>query len=53
MKNYRPVSNLSFVAKVTQKCAAFQLVEHLNANNLTDPLHCNGCIVVYTVLKLP
>ncbi|XP_072014767.1 uncharacterized protein [Amphiura filiformis] len=38
LKNYRPVSNLSYVAKVIEKCVATQLVEHLNSNNLTDPL---------------
>ena len=38
LKNYRPVSNLSFVAKLIEKFAANQLVNHLNANGLTDPL---------------
>ena len=38
LKNNRPVSNLSFVAKVIEKCTATQLVENLNASNLTDPL---------------
>ena len=37
-KNYRPVSNLSFVAKVIEKCASEQFVEHLNENNMCDPL---------------
>ena len=34
MKNYRPVSNLSFISKVIEKCAATQLTEHLEQNNL-------------------
>ena len=38
LKNYRPVSNLSFIAKVIEKCAAKHLVDHLNANNCNDPL---------------
>ena len=38
LKNYRPVSNLSFVAKLIEKCAANQFVNHLNANGLIDPL---------------
>ena len=42
LKNYRPVSNLSFVARVIEKCAAAQLVEN-NANNLTDPLQSAYC----------
>ena len=53
LKNYRPVSNLSFVAKVIEKCTATQLVKHLNASNLTDPLqsayhslHCTGTAMI-------
>ncbi len=38
LKNYRPVSNLSFIAKVIEKCVAAQLVEHMDSNNLNDPL---------------
>ena len=38
VKNYRSVSNLSFVAKVIEKAAASQLVEHLTTNNLYDPM---------------
>ncbi|XP_072021821.1 uncharacterized protein [Amphiura filiformis] len=38
LKNYRPVSNLSFVAKVIEKCASEQFVEHLNKNDMCDPL---------------
>eukprot|EP00116_Pleurobrachia_bachei_P007204 sb/3467466/ len=34
MKNYRPVSNLSFISKIIEKCAAAQLTEHLEKNNL-------------------
>ena len=38
LQNYRPVSNLSHVAKVIEKAAAYQLIEHLNNNDLNDPL---------------
>ena len=38
LKNYRPVSNLSFIAKVIEKCVSTQIVEHMNANDLNDPL---------------
>ncbi|XP_072024986.1 uncharacterized protein [Amphiura filiformis] len=38
LKNYRSVSNLSFVAKVIEKCASEQFVEHLNKNDMCDPL---------------
>ena len=37
-KNYRPVSNLAFNAKVIEKCVATQFINHLNDNNLMDPL---------------
>ena len=39
LQNDRPVSNLSHVAKVIEKAAASQLIEHLNSNDLNDPLH--------------
>ena len=38
IKNYRPVSNLTFVAKVIEKAAASQFVEHLTTNELYDPM---------------
>ena len=38
LKNYRPVSNLHFTAKIIEKCVAAQFVEHLNLNQLMDPL---------------
>ena len=34
MKNYRPVSNLSFVSKIIEKLVLSQLSDHLSANNL-------------------
>ena len=37
LKNFRPVSNLSFTAKVIEKCAANQIIDHLNNNDLMDP----------------
>ena len=36
LKNYRPVSNLSFVSKTTEKLVLSQLSDHLSANNLYD-----------------
>jgi hypothetical protein len=32
LKNYRPVSNLSFVSKVIEKAAMSQISEHVNVN---------------------
>ena len=35
-KNFRPISNLTFVSKSTEKAVAFQLKEHLHQNNLNE-----------------
>ena len=32
--NYRPLSNLSFLSKILERCALMQLVDHLESNNL-------------------
>jgi hypothetical protein len=37
LKNYRPVSNLSFVSKVLEKVVAAQLTKYLNDNGLAEP----------------
>ena len=37
-KNYRPVSNLSFVSKLLERVVAGQLTKHMSDNNLLDPL---------------
>ncbi len=37
-KNYRPVSNLTFLFKIIQRGIAKQLVDHLTNNNLMDNL---------------
>ncbi len=34
-KNYRPISNLSFVSKLIERGAIFQLVEHMKSQNLS------------------
>ena len=38
LKNYRPVSNLSFLSKVIEKIVASRLVDHMTENNLMDPM---------------
>ena len=38
LKNYRPVSNLTFVGKLIEKAACKQLVHHIESNNLFDSL---------------
>ena len=35
-KNYRPVSNIGFVGKITDKAAIVQVNEHMQANDLDD-----------------
>jgi hypothetical protein len=34
LKNYRPVSNLSFMSKIIERCVAAQLTSHLDTHNL-------------------
>ena len=58
LKNYRPVSNLTFISKVIEKVISGRLNEHLINNSLFDPLqsayrdkHCStnlifGCLYV-------
>ena len=36
LKNYRPVSNLKFTAKLIERCAASQFVQHVSENDLMD-----------------
>lgn len=38
LKNYRPISNLSFMSKVIERLVAEQLTEHLDESNLMPPL---------------
>jgi len=38
LKNYRPVSNLTFVSKPVERTVAARLVTYLNANGLMPPL---------------
>ena len=37
-KNYRPVSNLSFLSKIIEKAVALQLTSYLEDNHLYEPL---------------
>ena len=37
LKSYRPVSNLHFISKITEKIASQYLEEHLNIHSLHDP----------------
>ena len=34
LKNFRPVSNLSYISKLSERAGAEQFMEHLTANNL-------------------
>jgi hypothetical protein len=38
LKNYRPVSNLSFISKLTERVVASQLTDHMSENNLFVPV---------------
>ena len=37
LKNYRPVSNLTFIDKLIEKIACSRLVEHMEINDIADP----------------
>ena len=37
LKNYRPVSNLSFISKVVEKVVASRLLTHVELNDLSNP----------------
>ena len=37
LNNYRPVSNLAFISKITEKVVASRLNHHLMVNNLQEP----------------
>ena len=38
LSNYRPVSNLFFVSKLTERVVTDQLTVHLEVNGLQDPM---------------
>ena len=38
LKNYRPVSNLTFISKIIEKVVSGRLNEHMHNNNMYDPL---------------
>ena len=38
LKNYRPVSNLSFISKILEKIVANSLQAHIKNNHLSNPL---------------
>ena len=37
LKNYRPVSGLSFISKLVERVVAKQLLEHIHVHNLDSP----------------
>ena len=38
LKNYRPVSNLSFISKISEKVVASRLLSHMKANSMSNNL---------------
>lgn len=42
-KNYRPLSNLSFISKLIERLVSIQLIAHLTANNLYDKFQSAYC----------
>ena len=37
-KNFRPVSNMKFISKLTERTVSTQLLDHLSANNALEPM---------------
>jgi len=37
LSNYRPISNLSLLSKITERVAKSRLTHHLSSNNLFNP----------------
>ena len=50
LKNYRPVSNLSFLSKVLEKVVLAQVFSHLNSQNLIS--NSQSAYHLVTALKL-
>ena len=48
LKNYRPISNLQFVSKLTEKAVAKQITDHMSINGLFPSLQCCGSRAKYT-----
>ena len=38
LKNYRPVANMQLASKLVEKCAAKQVINHVQSNNLQEPM---------------
>ena len=54
-KNFRPVSNLSFISKLIERCAASNIVTYAEENNLMEPnqsAYCQHFTTKTSVLKL-
>ena len=39
LKNYRPVSHLTFISKLIERVVSWRLNEHLINNSMIDPQH--------------
>ena len=43
LKNYRPVANVQLASKLLEKCAAKQVINHVQCNNLQEPMQSAYC----------
>ena len=53
MRNYRPVSNLSFISSLVERIVVTQLMDYLTLNNLLPPLQSSEHIDDITLRKQP
>ena len=51
LSNYRPISNLSFLSKIIEKCVSIQLTSYLEDNNLLSKVQ-SGYIGSFIAVKL-
>ena len=54
-KNYRPVSNLSFLSKLVEQCMLWQLLDHCTQQNLIpgfQPAYCKNYSTETSPLKM-
>ena len=38
LKNFRPISNLTYLSKIIERVVALRLSTHMNENNLAEPM---------------
>ena len=56
LSNYRPIANISFITKLTEKIVKKRLLDHLTSNSLLNPFqsaYTNSTLPSYTTFSKP